>query len=141
MQVSRRTFVQTSMMGAAALQTRGQRGNGVPASITSLKPLPSPAPPISDDERRARVAKAQRLMTDQGIGAIVLEGGTSMAYFVDVRWGLSERPFLLVIPAKGEVAYVAPGFEEQRAREVIRFSHDVRVCRRTRIRSRSSAAF
>jgi Xaa-Pro aminopeptidase len=50
-----------------------------------------------------------------------------MSYFVDVRWGLSERPFLLVIPAKGEVAYVAPGFEEQRAREVIKFSNDVRV--------------
>jgi Xaa-Pro dipeptidase len=40
---------------------------------------------------------------------------------------LSERPFLLVIPAKGEVAYVSPGFEEQRAREVIKFSNDVRV--------------
>jgi hypothetical protein len=66
-------------------------------------------------------------MTEQGIGAIVLEGGTTMSYFVNVRWGLSERPFLLVIPAKGDVAYVSPGFEEQRAREVIKFSNDVRV--------------
>jgi Xaa-Pro dipeptidase len=66
-------------------------------------------------------------MGERGLGAIVLEGGTSMSYFVDVRWGLSERPFLLVIPATGEVAYVAPGFEEQRAREVIKFSNDVRV--------------
>jgi Xaa-Pro dipeptidase len=92
-----------------------------------LRPLPDPAPPISEDERRGRIAKAQRLMTEGGIGAIVLEGGTSMSYFVDVRWGLSERPFLLVIPAKGDVAYVAPAFEEQRAREVIKFSKDVRV--------------
>jgi Xaa-Pro dipeptidase len=116
------------MMGAvAATQTRGQSGNNVPAAITSLKPLPNPAPPISDDERRTRISKAQRLMSDRGIGAVVLEGGTSMSYFVDVRWGLSERPFLLIIPAKGDVAYIAPGFEEQRAREVIRFSKDVRV--------------
>jgi Xaa-Pro dipeptidase len=50
-----------------------------------------------------------------------------MSYFTGVRWGLSERPFLLVMPAKGDLAYVAPGFEEQRAREVIRFSSDVRV--------------
>ena len=64
--------------------------------------------------------KAQDLMNARGIGAIVLEGGTSVSYFVDVRWGLSERPLLLVIPAKGEVACVAPGFEEQRAREVIK---------------------
>jgi Xaa-Pro aminopeptidase len=128
MQISRRTFVQTSLVGAVgATQGRGSAGNTVPASITALKPLPNPAPPITEDERRARIAKAQRLMTDQGIGAIVLESGTSMAYFVDVRWGLSERPFLVVIPAKGELAYVAPAFEEQRAREVIKFSKDVRV--------------
>src|SRR5438309_1555237 len=104
MDISRRTFVQTSMIGAvAAAQTRGSGGNNVPASITSLTPLPNPPSPITDDERRGRIAKAQRLMTDRGIGAIVLEGGASMSYFVDVRWGLSERPFLLVIPARGEV--------------------------------------
>ena len=137
MRVSRRTFVQTSTAAAAAaallpsntVSAQGRRGAGnpIPASILSLQPLPNPAPPIADDERRARIAKAQRLMTEQGLGAIVLEGGTSMSYFVNVRWGLSERPFLVVMPAKGEVAYIAPGFEEQRAREVIRFSTDVRV--------------
>jgi Xaa-Pro dipeptidase len=136
MRVTRRSFVQASTAaGAAILGTRaasaqgrgGGSGNNVPASILALQPLPNPAPPIADDERRARIAKAQRLMSEQGIGAIVLESGTSMSYFVNVRWGLSERPFLLVIPAKGDVAYISPGFEEQRAREVIKFSNDVRV--------------
>jgi Xaa-Pro dipeptidase len=137
MRMTRRTFVQTSAAaGAAAIgstsfsaQGRGAGGGGnsIPPSILALKLLPNPAPAITDDERRGRVAKAQRLMTDQGIGAIVLEGGTSMSYFAGVRWGLSERPFLLVIPAKGELAYVSPAFEEQRAREVIKFSKDVRV--------------
>jgi Xaa-Pro dipeptidase len=137
MRISRRTFVHTSAIaGAAAVladnsvtaQGRGGgSGNPVPPSILALAPLPNPAPPISDEERRARVAKAQRLMTDQGIGAIVLEGGTSMSYFVGMRWGLSERPFLLIIPAKGELAYISPAFEEQRAREVIKFSKDVRL--------------
>ena len=135
MRVTRRAFVQSSAAGLALLrdtsvsaQARGSgTGNPVPTSIAALKPLPNPAPPITVDERRARIAKAQRLMTEQGIGAIVLESGTSMAYFVNVRWGLSERPFLLVLPAKGEPAYISPGFEEQRAREVIQFSTDVRV--------------
>jgi Xaa-Pro dipeptidase len=133
MRMTRRTFVQTSTAAAAAalgaghVAAQGRGSTPPPASILALKPLPNPAPPISDDERRGRVVKAQRLMTDQGIGAIVLEGGTSMSYFVNVRWGLSERPFLLVVPAKGEVAYLSPGFEEQRAREVIKFSNDVRV--------------
>src|SRR6476659_1983799 len=129
--VSRRTFLQTSlqtsMMGAVAAQTRGQRGDGIPAAIAALEPLPNPAPPIADAEHRMRIATAQRLMAERGLGAIVLEGGTSMSYFVDVRWGLSERPFLLVMPAQGDVAYVAPAFEEQRARELIKFSTDVRV--------------
>jgi Xaa-Pro dipeptidase len=57
----------------------------------------------------------------------VLEPGTTMNYFVNVRWGLSERPFLLVIPARGELAYVSPGFEEARAREITKFTDDVRV--------------
>ena len=115
------------MPRAASAQGRAGGSSAVPASILSLKPLPNPPAPIGDDERRARIAKAQRLMTDRGIGAVVLEGGTSMSYFVNVRWGLSERPFLLVIPAKGDVAYISPAFEEQRAREVIKFSNDVRV--------------
>jgi Xaa-Pro dipeptidase len=112
---------------AISAQGRGGAGNAVPASILALKPLPNPPAPITDDERRARIAKAQKLMADHGMGAIVMESGTSMSYFVNVRWGLSERPFLLVIPAKGEPAYISPGFEEQRAREVIKFTNDVRV--------------
>jgi Xaa-Pro aminopeptidase len=139
MRVTRRTFVQSSTLAAgtaflvgstAEAQRRGgdnSGGNTVPDSILALKPLPNPAPPITDDERRARIAKAQKLMNDQGVGAIVLESGTSMAYFTNVRWGLSERPFLLVIPAKGELAWISPAFEEARARELIKFSNDVRV--------------
>ena len=96
-------------------------------SSGALSPLPGAPPLITDDERRARIEKARRLMTEQGLGAIVLEPGTSMAYFVNVRWGLSERPFLLVIPAKGELAYISPGFEEKRAREITKFTNDVRV--------------
>jgi Xaa-Pro dipeptidase len=139
MRVTRRTFVQASTIAAgtalfrpssANAQRRGADnsvGNAIPESIRALKPLPNPAPPITDDERRARIAKAQRLMTEQGIGAIVLESGTSMAYYTNVRWGLSERPFLLVMPARGELAWISPGFEEARARELIKFSNDVRI--------------
>ena len=66
-------------------------------------------------------------MTENGIAAKFLEGGTSMAYFTGTRWGNSERPFGVVIPAKGELAWVTPGFEEARARELIKFGKDIRV--------------
>jgi Xaa-Pro dipeptidase len=98
-----------------------------PPAITALKPFPGTPVPISDDERHTRIDKARRLMGEHGLGAIVLEPGTSLRYFVDVSWGTSERPFLLVIPARGELAYVAPAFEEARAREITRFTDDVRV--------------
>jgi Xaa-Pro dipeptidase len=99
----------------------------VPDSIRALKPFPGKAAPISEQERLQRIEKARRLMAEHDIGAIVLETGTSMTYFANVRWGLSERPFLLVIPQKGELAYVCPGFEEARAREITTFTKDIRV--------------
>ena len=139
MRVSRRDFVGAGAAaavaaavpaaGAAQRQGRGSGGEAgeIPASLRELKPLAGKAVPISDGERQARIEKARRLMAENGVGAIVLEPGTSMTYFVNVRWGTSERPFLLVIPAKGELAYVTPGFEEQRARELTGSSKDVRV--------------
>ena len=57
--------------------------------------------PISDDERKARIAKAQQLMAEQKIDAIFMEGTASCFYFADMRWGQSERTFGLVIPAEG----------------------------------------
>ncbi len=44
-----------------------------------------------------------------------------------MHWGNSERTFGVVIPAKGDLAWVTPAFEEERARELIKFSNDVRV--------------
>jgi Xaa-Pro dipeptidase len=126
--MDRRQFVNRSALaGAAALiaphASLDAQGGG---PFTGLKPLP-PAPPITDEERLARIEKARRLMNENGIDAIFLEGGTSMFYYTGVRWGNSERTFGVVIPAKGELAWVTPAFEEQRARELIRFSNDVRV--------------
>ena len=131
--MNRRTFVKRSAgtVGAAAvapsMALETHLLQGTPDAIASLKPLPGTAAPITDDERKARIAKAQKLMGENGISAIFLEGGTSMVYFTGTRWGNSERTFGVVIPAKGELAWVTPGFEEARAREVIKFSNDVRV--------------
>src|SRR4029077_15468749 len=75
--------------------------------------------PITSAERGARLEKARRLMTDNRIAAVVVEGGSSLLHFSGVRGGLSERRFVAVIPAKGDLAWVAPGFEEARARELI----------------------
>jgi Xaa-Pro dipeptidase len=76
---------------------------------------------------KARIEKAQQAMKEFGLGAIVLEPGPAMTYLSGVRWGKSERSFILVIPAKGDPAWVLPGFEEMRARELIQPNSDIRI--------------
>jgi Xaa-Pro dipeptidase len=84
--------------------------------------------PITVEERKARIAKAQQLMAIHKMDAIFLEGTTSCFYFTGMRWGQSERTFGVVIPAKGDMLYICPKFEEDRARELIKkeFGTEVR---------------
>jgi Xaa-Pro dipeptidase len=84
-------------------------------------------PEVTEAVFRARIEKAQQAMKEFGLGAIVLEPGPAMMYLTGVRWGKSERSFIVVIPAKGEPAWVLPGFEEMRARELIHAGDDIRV--------------
>ncbi|MGE5102089.1 MAG: aminopeptidase P family N-terminal domain-containing protein, partial [Deltaproteobacteria bacterium] len=113
-------FLGAAAIGSTLVDAAMAEAQGGPSPIAALRPIEPPVLPITDDERRARIEKARRLMTENGIGAIVLEGGSSMFYYTGVRWGNSERTFAVVIPARGELAWVTPAFEEQRARELIK---------------------
>jgi Xaa-Pro dipeptidase len=90
-----------------------------PQLLRTLQSRRTEAHPIAPDERRARVDRAQQLMREQKLNAICIAGGTTLEYFAGVRWGSSERLFIFVIPARGEPFYIAPHFEEDRAREQI----------------------
>jgi Xaa-Pro dipeptidase len=137
--VSRRHFLTTTAIGAGALAAgcspapapapaaASPAAADKPAFLKDLTPMTSGVVPISDDERRARIAKAQKLMEEQKLDAIFMEGTASCFYFANMRWGQSERTFGVLIPAKGDLAYVCPGFEEDRARELIKFGNEVRV--------------
>ena len=124
MHYDRRSYLHAS---AGLTLLRGLTG---PGSLFAQKPLTSMTDgivPISDEERLARIEKARRLMVENGIDAVLLEPGSSLFYYTGVRWGLSERTFAFVLPAKGEPAYVCPKFEEARARELTKFSNDIRA--------------
>jgi Xaa-Pro dipeptidase len=95
--------------------------------LAGLKPMTEGISPITVEERRGRIKKARALMAENDIAAIYLEAGSGLFYFTGVRWGRSERMLAAVIPAKGEIAYVCPAFEEARLREMIVFGDDVRV--------------
>jgi len=83
--------------------------------------------PIAPAERRKRLEKARRLMLANNIDAIFVEPGASLLYFTGIQWGRSERMTAAVIPARGDIAYVCPTFEEPRLREQRLFGDDVRV--------------
>ena len=135
MSMNRRQFLGSAALGAGvavvgcgpAPEAAESPASDTPQAIRDLKPMRDGIVPISADERKARIAKAQQLMGEQKIDAIFMEGTASSFYFADLRWGQSERTFGLVIPAKGEIAYVCPKFEEDRARELIKFGSEVRT--------------
>lgn len=112
--------------GAAALGAVSHVGRAQ-AAAPMFPNLAKNAVPISVDERRARVARAQALMAEQGIDALLLEAGSAMVYFTGVRWWRSERLTGAVIPKQGEIAFVTPFFEEPSVRESITFGDDVRT--------------
>ncbi|MBU23472.1 MAG: metallopeptidase, M24 family protein [Acidobacteria bacterium] len=127
--VDRRSFLRASAVtaGAALVGRPAVSAHDLPGSIQSLRPLTDGIVPISDDERRGRLEKARRLMAEHEIDAIYMEGGSGLFYYTGVRWGNSERMFAMVLPARGAPAYVCPKFEEERARELIRFGDDIRT--------------
>jgi Xaa-Pro dipeptidase len=135
LRASRRGFLQTSAAISAASLLRApvvaaaQLSPELPPAFSALKPLGSRVQPIVPDEFRARLSRAQKLMTDASprFDALFLSPGTSLYYFTGIRWGLSERLVALLLPRAGEPFLVCPAFEESRLRELLRFPIEIRV--------------
>jgi len=100
---------------------------GVPEAIAALESVAHKVVPITDDERKQRLAKAQRLMAENKIDAIFVGGGTTLMYFIGMRWGNSERLTGMILPKSGDPIYVTPAFEQARTLEQVKFGHDVRA--------------
>jgi Xaa-Pro dipeptidase len=99
----------------------------LPKSILALQPVASKVVPISDDERRARMARVQQLMGQNGIDAIFVDAGTTLDYFAGLRWWNSERTMGMLLPKSGDPVYIVPAFERSRTQGQIRIGTDVRT--------------
>jgi Xaa-Pro dipeptidase len=118
--LTRRTLLSATAALAASRLTSAQGPSTTADSpIAALKNRRAEAVPITNEERMARVEKAQRLMQENKLNAIAVIGGTSLSYFSNVSWGNSERLFVMVLPVRGEPFFVAPAFEKDRALEQI----------------------
>lgn len=132
---ARRNFLRSSLIaGAAALplsqvasaQAAANSDNALPESMRALKSVAAQVVPIGNEERIARVAKAQRLMAGHGIDAVFIGAGSSLTYFTGMHWWDSERLTGVILPRKGEPVYVTPEFERVRTLEQIKLGNDVR---------------
>jgi Xaa-Pro aminopeptidase len=124
------------MINRRALLATGGAGLAL-ASLPAVGPAWAAAPElgsitgaitrIGPAERAARIGKAQDLMRANGIGAIVIEAGSSLDYFTGVQWWRSERLTCVVIPREGTPCVVTPFFEEPSVRETLGVPADVKV--------------
>ncbi|KAG0229291.1 Creatinase/aminopeptidase [Mortierella sp. GBAus27b] len=81
--------------------------------------------PISAVEFVERQTNLSQVLVNLRADAYIAEPGSNMKYFTNIRWSLSERPFLLVVQARRDRAgqvltrttIVAPAFEASRARQ------------------------
>ena len=126
--MNKRDFLKFSgAAGIAAAYATSVNAQDSSSSTDGLKNRTGDAQAISVDERMARVAKAQKIMQESGIDALLLESGSSLVYFLGIRWRRSERFTGALIPAEGEIAIVTPYFEEPSIRESMTFGDDVRT--------------
>jgi Xaa-Pro aminopeptidase len=123
--ISRRTLLAAA--GAAPLI--GRAGAQAPklSPAAKLQSLAADAKPISAEERRARISKLQKLLSERNTGALLVESGSTLDYFTGIRWRRSERTTAAIIPARGEVIVVTPAFEEPSVRETFQVGGEIRT--------------
>ena len=113
---TRRTFLITAGTGLAcraAAQTAP-----VPDAIRKLRPMTDGIQPIGREERQARIEKARRLMRENRIEAVLMEGESSLFYFTGARTAANNA---WLLPLRGEPIWFS------RSREAIPSSQDVRT--------------
>ena len=128
MSISKREFLKLSGLSATAavMAAACSKEEAVASEGSGLSSLIGDAVQIGVDERLQRIAKAQSLMAEHDIDAILIEPGSAMLYFSGISWRRSERLTALIIPREGEIGVVTPYFEEPSVRESMTFGNDVR---------------
>jgi Xaa-Pro dipeptidase len=96
-------------------------------SSGELRSMTGEVAPISRTERLSRIARAQSLMARAGLGAILVEPGSSLDYFTGVKWWRSERLTAALIPVRGSPILFTPFFEEPSVRESLAIPAEIRT--------------
>ena len=89
----------------------GIGGSTAEIELSKLTDMTTDIEQISLAEYQQRIVKAQQLMREQNISALYLNAGTNLSYFTGTTWYASERLVGAILPAEGELTYIAPWFE------------------------------
>ena len=122
-----RRGVAAALAGLPLASAAAASGLGLAPDITGLRDITTGATPIDPAERASRLPRAQALMRHAGIGAVVIEPGSSMVYFTGVVWHRSERPTLAIVPATGMPCIVTPFFERPSVEQTLGVPAEVSV--------------
>jgi len=130
MNMNKRAFLKASGASLAALSvtsTAFASSSAATSNKDKLKNITHGVTAITAAEREVRIKKAQKLMQQMNISALIIEPGAAMDYFSGIQWWRSERLTALVIPREGKVGIVCPFFEEPSIQESLAIEGDIRV--------------
>ncbi|MBA6254947.1 MULTISPECIES: M24 family metallopeptidase [unclassified Colwellia] len=131
MNMNKRAFLKAGSAGLAALSVStaafASSTKMAESKHSTLKNITQSVSAITTKEREIRIKKAQKLMQQMNISALIIEPGAAMDYFSGIQWWRSERLTALVIPQQGKVGIVCPFFEEPSIQESLAITGDIRV--------------
>ena len=91
--------------------TVGVGGKRRQDALDQLTDMTAGVSSILEPEFQERIERLQRSLKASGVQAIYLHASTNLFYFTGLRWSPSERMVAAVIPAEGDLFYIAPNFE------------------------------
>ena len=96
---------------------RGIGGKTQDQALAELSSMASDIDPIPAHEFQTRLRQLQDQLKSSGAAAAYLHAGTNLYYFTGLNWHPSERMVAALVPAEGDVQYIAPRFEVDTLRD------------------------
>ena len=107
------------------MTTVGVGGKTTEQAMGELSDMTNGVPRIAVEEFTQRLQRLQQSMKEQNVGAVYLHAGTNLYYFTGLKWSASERMVAAIVPAEGEIVYIAPKFELDTLRDYWKLSAEI----------------
>ena len=107
------------------MTTVGVGGKTTEQAMGELSDMTNGVPRIAVEEFSQRLRRLQQSMKEQNVGAVYLHAGTNLYYFTGLKWSASERMVAAIVPAEGEIVYIAPKFELDTLRDYWKLSAEI----------------